>query len=398
MTPSHLRWSITRLTPAGAVDQGFGSGGIATIPTATSASGFNVAIGPSGTLVTEAQSATGGLTANATSQLLLARLLPTGAPDPTFGGGAAVGVPLASGFLMQVAGDGSVVVSGEPARTGPVTPASLGTLTRHYLIRYNDAGGPDVTYGARGVVDLGTDVEPTQLLGSGLRDLAVVGTPAYALAPGMGPTPGRLIARVLTLDGWIVAELTRTLDVPFGGGYSSFLVSKRPRPVPTIRQNTFTGATVLRRSDGSYVVPGAVSVSQPTGEGTGYSIGRLALAGLTPAFALDPAFGGPASRLALSVRVARQRASTAHMRHGIRITLKSSAVGLARVAVTHGGRTIARSLVPIFKTSRHTLPIELTTYGNAYLRHHRNVKVSVTAQVRDLLTSSARAVASGRLR
>lgn len=299
---------------------------------------------------------------------------------------------------MQVAADGSVVVSGAPARTGPLTPASLGTPSKQYLVRYSAAGTPDPAFGAGGVVDLGTVLAPTQLLGSGLRDLAVVGTPAYALAPGMGPTPGRIVVRRVDGNGTIDPTQTRTVDLAFGGGYSSFLVSKRPRTLPTIRQNTFTGTTVVRRSDGSYVVPGGVSVSQPTGEGTGYSIGRLAVAGLTPAFALDPGFGGPASALALSVDVPRQRASTARTRHGIRITLKASAVGLARVTIRHGGRTIARSLVPVFKTSRHTLPIELTTYGNSYLRQHGNVRVSVTAQGRDLLTNTTTATATGLLR
>jgi hypothetical protein len=66
--------------------------------------------------------------------------------------------------------------------------------------------------------------------------------------------------------------------------------------------------------------------------------------------------------------------------------MQASAVGVARVKITQGGRAIAHSLLPVFKTLRGILPVELTRYGNAYLRRHRNVRVSITATARDLLT------------
>ena len=49
-------------------------------------------------------------------------------------------------------------------------------------------------------------------------------------------------------------------------------------------------------------------------------------------------------------------------------------------------------------TTRRTLPVELTRYGNTYLRHHRNVRVSLTATTRDLLANTATTTARGRLR
>jgi hypothetical protein len=145
-------------------------------------------------------------------------------------------------------------------------------------------------------------------------------------------------------------------------------------------------------------VPGAVSVSQPNGEGTGFSVGRFAVAALTDAFAPDPSFGGPATAPALSVRLIRQRARTAQARHAIRLQVDASRVGLARVKVTRAGRALAHSVLPVFRTGRHTIPIELTRYGNTYLRSHRNVLVTITATGRDLLTSSVRTTARGRLR
>jgi len=73
-------------------------------------------------------------------------------------------------------------------------------------------------------------------------------------------------------------------------------------------------------------------------------------------------------------------------------------VGLARVKITHRGRAIADSLLPVLKTTRHVLPVSLTRYGNAYLRTHRNLRVSITATGRDLLASTATTTARGRLR
>ncbi len=143
---------------------------------------------------------------------------------------------------------------------------------------------------------------------------------------------------------------------------------------------------------------GRRQVTQPTGEGTGFSIGRFAAAALTPSLDLDPSFGGSAAPLRLSVRLSRQRASTARIRHGIRVELQASGVGLARVKITRGGRAIAHSLLPVFKTSQSILPVELTRYGNAYLRRHRDVRVSITATARDLLTNTETTNARGRLR
>jgi len=146
------------------------------------------------------------------------------------------------------------------------------------------------------------------------------------------------------------------------------------------------------------LIPGGVKVSQPTGEGTGFSIGQFAAAALTPSLALDPAFGGPAAPPRTSIRVVPQRATTARRRHGIRVVLKAPSVGLAKVKIMAGGRTIANSLLPVFRTSAHTLPVELNRYGNTYLRRHRDVRVTVRAQARDLVANTATATARGRLR
>jgi uncharacterized delta-60 repeat protein len=393
-----LHWALTRLTPAGAVDPGFGAGGIATIPTAVSASGFNVAIGRGGAIVTEAQTQA-SLLGPISSGLLLARLTAGGAPDPTFAGGGTVDVPFATGFLMLVQDDGAIVVNGQTASGSPVPTA---TLRSQLLARYTVTGARDATFGAGGIADLGAAVDPSQLLRAGPTSALVVGAPAYALAPGQGPTPGRLIVRLLTGDGAVDPALGgpagRTLDLRFGGGGSSVLVSVHPRPVGSLLQNGFSGSRVVVRADGSYLVPGGVAVTQPTGEGEGRSIGRFAAAALTPAFTPDTTFGGAVAPLRVSVRLVRQRATTARRRHGIRIVLRASASGLARVKITRGGRAIAHSLLPVFTTAATELPVELTRYGDAYLRRHHRARLSIAVTARDLLTATTRTAAVGRLR
>ena len=359
---------IVKLGPDGAIDRSFGSDGVATYAAPGRLSyGF-------------------GVVRQADGKLLLIGVKP---PAP----------PLASGGLLLVQDDGSVVIAGEPQRPAATTPAmaiSQG-LSKHYLLRYTAAGAPDAAFGIAGAVDLEKQIEPSQLLASAGGAVLVVGAPAYGLIPNTGPKPGRLNARLVAPNGSIVQ--TRTVDLAFGGGGSSFIGNVRPRPVGSIKQNTFSGRGVVRRSDGSYLAAGGVHVSRPTGEGTGFSIGRFAAAALTPGFARDPSFGGPATTPKLTLKVARQRARSAYTRHGIRVELTSSAVGLARVSVsTRGGRVIARGLLPVFKTTRHTLLAGLTKYGNTYLRRHRDVRVSVSATGRDLLASSTTATARGRLK
>jgi uncharacterized delta-60 repeat protein len=387
--PLSLHWALTRLTPAGAVDGGFGADGIVTIPTAISTSGFNVAIGSGDTIVTEAQSQLGPDT-----QLLLTRLTSSGAPDPTFAGGTPVVVPFSSGFLMLLQDDGSIVLNGLTG--GSFAPGSA-TPVHQLLGRYTAAGTPDEAFGHGGVADLGAEIGLSQILPAAGHAVLAVGTASATIPLGL-PVSGRLNVRLVAPDGTTGPALGRDIDLPFGGGGSSFVVSVRPRRVGSLAQNSFFGRRLVPRTDGSYLVPGAVQVSQPTGEGTGFSIGRFAAAALTPSLRLDTTFGGPAAPLGLSARLVRQSAQSARARHGIRIVLKASAVGLAHVKVTHGGRAIAHSLLPVFTTTSRTLPVELTHYGNTYLRHHRNVSVSVTATARDLLTSSARTTARGRLR
>jgi uncharacterized delta-60 repeat protein len=398
-TMPDLRWSLTRLTPAGAVDPSFGSAGVVTIPTAGTTFARDVAIGAGGTIVTAGQLGSGS---SPGSRLLLTRLTPGGAADATFAGG----VPVASTFqpgrtpiLLQ--DDGSVVIAGGiPRVEGP--PA---TEARFLLARYTPAGAPDTAFGT---VELKTT--PEQLLpAAGGALLAVQRAPAnsFGLTPARG---GVRISRVTSTGALDPAGPGGSyVDLPFGGGVSAYSGGvPGENPEPPLYQNAFVLPRLVARADGSFVATARLRVTQPadpsvtaknpTAENPDLTIGRFAVAALTPAFALDPAFGGPVEPLHLSARLARQRARTAVARRAVRVELNASAVGIARVKIVHGGRAIAESQVGVFATGRNTLPVKLTTYGRGYLRHHPRAPLAVTATARDLLTNTARATATGRLR
>ena len=389
-----LHWAVARLMPDGGVDAGFGTGGVTTITPTLSSSGANVAIGPGGTIVAEGQAQT-SLAGGSQARMLLARLTPAGLPDPAFAGGVPIATPFASGRAMLVQDDGSVVVSGQTqnpdtsiaSQSGAATalPRPLHACRRGRSgVRHRRRRRPRPGLRAQPAASVGRQRDPRRRR-AGVR-----------AATGLGPdrrTADRSARRAQRRDR---ADPHRRSAIRWRR-----LLVHRQRPAASaeeLNQNTFLAETVVRRSDGSYIVPGGVHVSQPTGEGVGFSIGRFAAAGLTPAFTLDPSFGGPATAPKLSLRLSLQRARSAYTRHGIRVSLKSSAVGLARVRIKHGNRLIAQSLLPVFKTTRHTLLVGNTKYGNTYLRHHRNVRVTISATGRDLLASTDTATARGRLR
>ena len=389
--PPDFHWVVARLTPSGGLDPAFGSGGIATIPSGSSI-GFNVALLPDGRIVTEAQS---GSISN--TSMLLSRLTPAGTTDPTFNGGNPVTLPLATGFSMLASADGSVVAEGR-------TRGSSGLISRSArLVRVTSSGAPDGGFGSGGVAELGSAIDIRQLLPAAGSKLLVVGPPTAPVLPNVvTPAQGRVAVERINPDGSVDTSLGGsrglTVTLPFGGGGSSFVVSVRPRPLPSIRQNSFAGSRLVPRSDGSFLVVGGVVVTQPTGEGAGKSIFRFAAGALTSSFAPDSTFGGPASPLRATVRVPRQSALGAFRRHGVRIRVSMSAPGLVLAKVRAGRRVVAQSVLPIFKPGRRVLPVELTAFGNRFLRGHRRVRVTVSATAHDLLAGQAAARARGTLR
>lgn len=364
------QWVVARLTSTGALDPSFGTGGLVTLPE-TGAVGYTVTGLASGDILTTGHAGRIGQLGDS-----LARLLPSGALDPTFAGGAPVALPASGGFATLGYPDGSAAVGLDGG-----------------VARFTAAGALDPAFGSGGVAHTGTNPFAELLPAPGGGVLAVSQSVA-----GDGQVHIVRVAANGAVDPTVGGPAGLSLVLPFGGGSSSVLVSQRPRPLPPLAQDSFRGGTFIQRPDGSFLSLGGVLVSQPTGEGTGRSIFDFAAAALTPAFAPDPSFGGPAIPLRAALRVPAQRAVTARTRRGIRVVVSLSAPGLARVLVRAGGQAVARSVVPVFKAGPATLPVELTSYGDAFLRGRHRVSLRVSATARDLLANTATATAGGALR
>lgn len=379
----NTQWVVARLTPTGVLDPSFGVAGVATL-LRTASFGSAVSAQPGGDIVALGRIVAGGRTVS-----VLTRLQPSGAADPTFNGGSPVAVPDGADSGMIADADGTVVVDASTA-----------------VVRYTAAGAPDPTFGSGGVAPI--TGFPTATLPFPLPQNT---TPQTALLPAPGDSAllynvgngGVVVGERLTpagaIDPSFAGTSARQITLGFGGGGSGFVVSVRPRPLPPLTQNsTDIRGSIVERADGSFLAVNGVSVIQPTGEGEGKSVFDFAVAGLTSTFAADPTFGGPPTPLETELRVVRQHAATARTRHGIVVELTLSQPGLARVTIKAHGRVIAQNVLPAFGHGEMSIPVELTAYGNTYLRNHRGVKVTATATGRDLLTNTATATASGTLR
>jgi uncharacterized delta-60 repeat protein len=362
----NTQWVVALLTATGTLDPRFGQAGIATLPV-PGGFGYDTAVMANGDIVA---------LGHAGGSLYLTRLLPSGAQDPTFNAGTPAALPGGFGFGMVANPDGSVMVA-----------------TRGGIVRYTTAGLPDPAFGPGGVAPV-TSADLFQIQ-------PAAGNGALVILQS-GAHPGQIRVERLTANGTIDSTLGGPsglqFEVPFGGGGSTFLVSKRLLPSPPLAQNTFRNGYFLPRPDGSYLLIGGVKVFQPTGEGQGKSIFDVAAAALTASFTPDASFGGPATPLHATLHIAtQQNATTALKVHGIRVQVNLSAPGLCRVTIKANGRVIALSVLPVFAQGPTTLPVELTGYGNQWLRHRHHITLHATATARDLLTNTAVTATTGVL-
>jgi uncharacterized delta-60 repeat protein len=136
--------ALLRLTPDGALDTTFGTGGVVSVQRAGNQAGGAVAVQPDGKIVVAATS-----DENSLNQLLVQRFTSAGAPDTTFGTNGAVLVPIGGSpqtqALMVLMLDGRILVAGngvQGATTGPV------------FVRLMPDGTLDPTLGSGGPVAL----------------------------------------------------------------------------------------------------------------------------------------------------------------------------------------------------------------------------------------------------
>jgi uncharacterized delta-60 repeat protein len=138
---------LLRLTPDGALDSSFGTGGFVIAARPGDQHGSAVIVQPDGALVVAADTSEGSA-----PQLLVQRFLASGDVDPSFGAKGVVLAPLGGGshsiyndhtaWMVQML-DGRLVVAGN---------GTLGGVAGPVLARFLPDGSPDPTFGTSGEV------------------------------------------------------------------------------------------------------------------------------------------------------------------------------------------------------------------------------------------------------
>ncbi len=135
--------SAVRLNPDGSLDPSFGSGGKVVLALATESVADAVALDGAGRIILG-----GGISAPGGADFSVFRLTPTGALDTTFGTGGVVSANFGANDYcakdgLYIQPDGKYVMAGYSATSGPVT-------VRDALARFLPNGAPDLGFGAGG--------------------------------------------------------------------------------------------------------------------------------------------------------------------------------------------------------------------------------------------------------
>ena len=235
---------------AGDLDSSFGNGGVV-----TQGPGDAIAVQPDGTIVVG-----GGYT--------LARYLPDGSPDPSFGDGGSVA--LSGAYIRAVAlqPDGKIVVAG----TGGGSGGPEYVFSQFMVARYNSNGSPDTSFGTNGIVDTTIPEPGTPYQSSEATALAILPN-GDILAAGIADVGGFPDNTYFAL---VQYKPDGSLDPSFGDD--------------GITKTTFSGydtlAAIASQPDGKIVASG-----NSWGGGHGDGSEQIALARYEPDGSLDPTFG-----------------------------------------------------------------------------------------------------------
>jgi uncharacterized delta-60 repeat protein len=179
---------VVRFTEVGAVDTGFGAGGVASVDLAGNEHAIEATIDAAGRIV-----AVGRAYDGAAGSMVVARFDDAGTPDPTFGGGDGLVLASVNGTSSDVASgvaidsDGRIVLAG----TAQTWSARVNDFV---VVRLLDDGSFDPSFGGDGI-------EITNL-GDDDQAFAVVVDPAGGIvAAGMGgPRQDLVLARYLAAE------------------------------------------------------------------------------------------------------------------------------------------------------------------------------------------------------
>lgn len=137
---------IMRLTPAGALDASFGTGGKVFTDFGGTLDGAN-AVAVVGDGIIAGGRATSNTINNSTSKFVFAKYALNGQLDPSFGVGGKVTAEIPNSAIfggMVIQPDGKIVAG------GPLNTDASGTPRDFALVRYNADGSPDITFGPAG--------------------------------------------------------------------------------------------------------------------------------------------------------------------------------------------------------------------------------------------------------
>ena len=246
-------FALARYLPSGTLDTTFGGTGLVT----TDFGGFaDIAIAvmlqPDGKIVVAGRATSNPVTGH--TDFALARYLPNGTLDTTFGGDGRVTTAFedhSTAVAVALQLDGKIVAIGEAN--------NLSTGNRDFaLARYHPNGTLDTTFGGDGRVTTAFERD------AAAADLALQPDGKIVLAGGVGFPPDIALARYLP---------NGTLDTTFGGD---------GRVISNVGDAAFASAVALQ-SDGKIVVAGQASSNDVVGFG---------LARYHPSGTLDTTFGG----------------------------------------------------------------------------------------------------------
>lgn len=249
------RPALAAAAGAGAVDSSFGQGGTVTVPYGSIAEASAVAIQSNGDIVTA-----GSTTVAGQNEILVTRMTPSGALDPTFGSNGIVTVSVNgggfcdSGDALKIQPDGKIVVVGA-GRTGAGGPLGFA------VIRLDTNGDQDATFGHNGIATVS------------------IGSSATASAVAIQPDGKIAVGGVATIDHNEFAaarfNANGTLDQSFGDGGTI--------TVPP------AGAVwgMALQADGKMVLAGEAALGDPQTS----NAQQMMAVRLTGAGQLDPGFG-----------------------------------------------------------------------------------------------------------
>lgn len=204
-----------RLTSSGALDQSFGNQGVELL--APNAAGWGMSLEADGTIVLGGVEVYGG-----TNAYMAARLLPNGSPDPSFGAGGIVTVPIgtsATGLAVTTQPDGDVVLTGN-AIIGSQVAAT---------VRLLPSGALDQSFGTGGV---------NTVPGGGVNAIALDANGKIVLA-GPGPSAVRI-------------NPNGSLDTTFGKGGLAIV---------SLGVKASANGVVVQPADGKLVLTAAAAIS-----------------------------------------------------------------------------------------------------------------------------------------